>query len=150
MASANAKKGAQEGADAKLVRVLEETAVHKVLERLEAALGPIVHEAVSEAIVHAMHADGAAMPKAEPRSFAPKGEAVEVKLPKEGGLCAAVWTELDKLAKKGTPELQAILKVGGRKGWNANNTRVEYYRWRQAHGISGRVAKKSEQVEARH
>lgn len=67
---------------------------------------------------------------------APKVERVEqngVKRPKEGGLCAAVWTWLDanptatiKDAKAAAPE----------NGWNENNVACEFYAWRKFNGLS--------------
>lgn len=128
-----------EGADEKLVKVLEETATHKVLEKLEEPLRNIVHEAVAEAIVHAVHAD----PRVRlPRRPARQRVSTEVKRPKEGGRCEKVWKELDRLAAKRDtpPQLQDILRVGERRSWNPNNTRVEYYQWRKANGISGRLS----------
>lgn len=127
----SARVGAQASTDAAFVRNLEKAAMDKILEKLEGPLQGIVHDALSEAIVHAMHA--------EPRSFAADRE-TSIRLPKEGGLCAAVWIELDKVhAKKGTPTLKEALKIGARKKWNPNNTRVEYYAWRKHKGISGRL-----------
>jgi hypothetical protein len=139
-------KNGTEGADEKLVRVLEETAVNKILEKLDSVLPEIAKTAVAEAIVYAMHNDKVAIPKRESRSFAPK----EARKPKEGGVCEAVWKELDRLKvkSKGVPKLADIQKVGDRKGWNPNNTRVEYYQWRKAQGISGRQSTPTEQPTA--
>ena len=104
--------------------VLEETTVNKILEMLEPSLRSIVHKAVSEGVVHGDHTN------ATPHR------------PKAGGRCAAVWDQLDamKLSSGVVPELQSILKIGKRKKWNANNTRVEYYAWRKANGVVGRIA----------
>lgn len=134
---AGAKTGAQ-GSDEKLVLVLEETATHKILEKLDGVLPEIAREAVREAIVHAIHAEGVSVPK---RRTARSQTPGDVKRPREGGRCDAVWKELDKLqAKKdAVPKLADIQKVGERRSWNPNNTRVEYYQWRKAKGISGRV-----------
>lgn len=109
------------------VEVLEETTVNKILEMLEPSLREIVHKAVTEGVVHGNHTD------TPPRA---------VHRPKAGGRCAAVWDQLDamKTASGVVPELQSILKVGKRKRWNANNTRVEYYAWRKAIGVSGRLS----------
>jgi len=135
-----ALKRGTEGTDEQLVRVLEETATNKVLEKLEGPLKNIVHEAVAEAIVHAVHAEypPRKLPAARRRATA-KPE--EIRRPKEGGRCDAVWRELDKIRQKrhATPALQDILRVGQKKRWNPNNTRVEYYNWRKANGISGRL-----------
>jgi hypothetical protein len=67
---------------------------------------------------------------------------VESPRPREGGKCAMVWSELDRLrAKKNdVPTLADIMVISNAEGWNENNTRVEYYNWRRAAGIHGRVA----------
>jgi hypothetical protein len=63
-----------------------------------------------------------------------------LKAPSGNGVCAQVWKALDRLSRRNPrPSITDILKVSSRKGWNNNNTRVEYYRWRKAHGITGRV-----------
>lgn len=62
--------------------------------------------------------------------------------PNEGTKCRSVWNELDKMTKEAghAPTLQEILGVARTKRWNANNTRTEYYHWRRANGIYGRLA----------
>jgi hypothetical protein len=61
--------------------------------------------------------------------------------PKRGGRCEAVWRELDRMEarRKAVPRLSEIRKAGARKGWNENNTRIEYYQWRRSKGIHGRL-----------
>jgi hypothetical protein len=58
---------------------------------------------------------------------------------KKLGVCAQVWKELDRIQKrKPVPSLGDIMRVSSRRNWNENNTRIEYYAWRRAHGIHGR------------
>lgn len=65
---------------------------------------------------------------------------IEVPVRRTAGKCAQVHRQLDRMvAKQGTPALREIAKIGLKRGWNPNNTRSEYYSWRKAHGISGRL-----------
>src|SRR4051812_13676745 len=88
------------GADEHLVRVLEDTAMAKIMEKLEQPLQNIVREAVREAVVHAVHSEGrttslnALAPRAAPRRK--RTATAEAHRPKAGGRCDAVWKELDK------------------------------------------------------
>lgn len=63
------------------------------------------------------------------------------KRPSDGTKCATVWSELDQLMKQKDeiPSLSEIQQIARRKRWNLNNTRVEYYNWRKANGIHGRL-----------
>lgn len=128
---ANNTSKTQAANDAHLVQVLQQGAAHKVLSRLNELLPSIVEESVRDAIVEAANVK---LPDDRVNG--------EVRRPKDGGKCDQVWRELDRLAarSKGTPSLSDILGVAEKKKWNLNNARVEYYQWRKAHGISGRVA----------
>lgn len=117
------------GKDQQVVRALEQTVTSEVTKGLPS----LVHEAVMKALVVASNtaAEGAA-----PKS---NGD-TEIRRPKAGGRCAAVWDELDKLAAKGqAPTLKQIQTVGKRRKWNENNTRIEFYQWRHYNGLRGRA-----------
>lgn len=50
------------------------------------------------------------------------------------GKCRAIWTELDKLTAAGKePDIATVRKIAARKHWNDNTSRIQFYRWRQAH-----------------
>lgn len=61
----------------------------------------------------------------------------------EVGVCEQVWAELDKTMKRTgeVPTIHDVRKMASKRGWNQNNARVEYYQWRRAHGIHGRVSR---------
>lgn len=126
---------AGEAADQELVQVLKSTIHAKVLANLD----HIVDEAVNTAIVEA-----AKIPGEDP--VAPEikltGHTTAINRPKSGGMCAAVWDELDKQrsASGAVPTLEQVRKLAKRKKWNANNARIEYYRWRAHNGITRRAA----------
>lgn len=53
------------------------------------------------------------------------------------GKCKAIWTELDKLVAAGKePDINAVRKLAARKHWNDNTSRIQFYRWKQAHAAS--------------
>ncbi len=66
-----------------------------------------------------------------------------VKRPSAGGLCRAVWDQLDAMRVQLTrvPTLKEIKQVATDKGWNLNNAGIEYYCWRRFNGIEGRATK---------
>jgi hypothetical protein len=141
--NAVANSGTEGGADEKIVRVLEKTVESKVLKGLRGTLPTLVHDAVHEAILTAVRrSDTLPIGRAPVRPRSRKSTTSSTpSRPKAGGRCEAVWKELDKLrAKSGIPTLKDVLRMGQRKHWNPNNTRVEYYQWRKANGISGRLA----------
>lgn len=50
------------------------------------------------------------------------------------GKCKAIWTELDKLTAAGKePDIATLRKIAARKHWNDNTSRIQFYRWKQAH-----------------
>jgi transcription elongation factor Elf1 len=59
--------------------------------------------------------------------------------PSAGTLCRAVWDACDEAqaAAGGTmPSAKDMRKVNDDKGWNMNNTLIEYYQWRKFMGYS--------------
>ena len=60
-----------------------------------------------------------------------------VQRPREGGLCAAVWTALDQMHAAGTvPATQNVRDLATAKGWNENNATAELSAWRKFMGLS--------------
>lgn len=50
------------------------------------------------------------------------------------GKCRAIWNELDKLVAAGKePDIATVRKLAARKHWNDNTSRIQFYRWKQAH-----------------
>lgn len=50
------------------------------------------------------------------------------------GKCKAIWNELDKLVAAGKqPDIATVRKLAARKHWNDNTSRIQFYRWKQAH-----------------
>jgi hypothetical protein len=59
-----------------------------------------------------------------------------IKPPKEGTICHAIWSELDKMQATGTtPKLENILTAAQANEWNPATTRTQYATWRRYHGI---------------
>lgn len=95
-----------------------------------ANLQRVVHKAVHEGVSEVLAKSGVPIldevtaqgrQASEPAQEGPRGEKVR-----------AVWDELDRQAKRDVPTLAGIREAGKRKGWNANTTRVQFYRWRAA------------------
>jgi len=107
-------------ADPILVAQLEE----RILARMQTSLRGVVREAAINVLTNRARAseDGPS-----PR-----------KRPVAGGRCAAVWDHLDKIQanENRIPTLAEMRKIAKKKRWNANNARIEYYNWRQFHGIT--------------
>lgn len=106
------------------VGAVQDAAVAEVLKKLEGS--------VRTAIKHAVTRTVGRMP----------GPTSNDNAPKAGGKCAAVWSQLDELAKRypgQVPKLTEVMNASRKAGWNDNNTRVEYYRWRRNRGIIGRI-----------
>lgn len=141
---------AGEAADQELVNLLKNTVHAKVLATLESALPRAVDEAVQSAIVEAARVPGAEAPVAAAPTVKLSGRTAVTTRPKEGGVCCAVWDALDKMRTDSgsVPSLEQVRKVAKRRKWNANNARIEYYRWRAHNGIT-RDAKKAAPQEAR-
>ena len=101
-----------------------------------------MHEAVHASLVKvALQAD----------SVAPSGRQIQngVREPKAGGRCDAVWKRLDKMRAAGMePTLAEAQAVSAAEGWNANNTRIEFYNWRHFHGY-GAVITSHDEMENR-
>lgn len=67
-----------------------------------------------------------------------------IKRPSAGGKCREVWDECDQMRDAmngGTPTSEMIRKLSEDKGWNKNNTMIEFYQWRKFNGITGRAGK---------
>lgn len=66
----------------------------------------------------------------------------DVTKPSIGGMCRRVWDWCDsfKELEKRPPCLAEAKATAKAHDWNENNTVIEYYRWRQFNGISGRIA----------
>lgn len=52
------------------------------------------------------------------------------------GKCADVWTELDKLNETAVPTIVEVKALNESKGWNINNTTIEFYAWRKFNGLN--------------
>lgn len=55
--------------------------------------------------------------------------------PAPGGICWAIWVDLDALKEKGKVNFKELEKISKRKKWNWNSARTEYYRWHRFHDI---------------
>lgn len=65
-----------------------------------------------------------------------------VRRPKDGGICASVWQELDRMRAAGIePSTKDIREWSIEKGLNVNNSMAELSGWRRFHGISRSVLK---------
>jgi hypothetical protein len=134
-----------------VVRVLEETLLKQMTT--------IVHTAVANAVVAASRTRPPTLPGAPtaqatasaPRSAAPAAPVTPAPAtpapagkPHKPGRCKIVHETLDAMhrAAGAVPTLKQVMTISRRKRWNENNTRVEYYNWRRAHGIHGRSAAK--------
>lgn len=114
--------------NAVLGSTLQAVVRQQLLESLENTLTiklpKLVRAALKESAKATVHA---------PRAAAKPATLPAVKRPQLGGKCAAVWDECDHMLAAGTtPTLELIRKVGAKKHWNPNNTRIEFYRWRAA------------------
>lgn len=98
-----------------------------------AKMGPAIHEAiqagVQQALAKALQAPHGRIVTREQRN--------EVKRPKEGGRCDAVWRALDEMRARGkTTDLHNIIELAKERKWNTNNARVEFYQWRRFNGMT--------------
>jgi hypothetical protein len=60
-----------------------------------------------------------------------------IKRPREGGVCAAVWSALDGFAAKGEPpSSKDVRELVEKHKWNQNNASIEFSRWRKFNGIA--------------
>lgn len=64
-----------------------------------------------------------------------------VRRPKDGGKCAEVWAELDKIHATRMPTMNDVKQLATDKGWNPNNASCEFYCWRKFNGINRTNAK---------
>lgn len=135
--TATRTSAAGEAADHELVTLLKNTVQAKVLATLESALPRAVDEAVQMAIVEASKVPQQMQAPAPQAPIVLSGHTTVTTRPKEGGLCAAVWDTLDKMRIESgnVPTLDEVRKLAKRRKWNANNARIEYYRWRAFNGV---------------
>lgn len=102
---------------------LAEAVKKQVFDALENTLDIVITKAVREGLKMTQ------LPQASAAN-------ADVHMP-EGEKCAAIWHELDRLSAAGKPtNLALIRKIGARKGWNENTTRIQFYRWRSAQKTS--------------
>lgn len=124
---------AVEAADEEVMKALENTFAGRVLKDLQGPLNEIVHNAVRSAIRVASDEDASVTT-----------DKSAITRPAAGGRCAKVWDALDEMSKAGSvPSLQDIRKEARRRRWNKSTATIQYYRWRNAHGItrdSGKAA----------
>lgn len=65
-----------------------------------------------------------------------------VRRPKDGGLCAQVWSALDSMRAAGIdPSTKDVRDLATAKGWNQNNATAELSAWRRFNGIARSVLK---------
>lgn len=66
-----------------------------------------------------------------------------IKRPSIGGKCRAVWDAMDELRANANaiPTSEQVRKLAEDRGWNKNNTMIEFYQWRKFNGITGRANK---------
>ena len=65
-----------------------------------------------------------------------------IKQPSTGTTCRIIWDKLDALqaASGAVPLIGAFKVVAAGMGLDPTTTTIQYYRWRNYHGVSGRVA----------
>lgn len=97
-------------------KLIKGTVKRSLIEALEQTLDIEIPKALREAL------------KADAARHRPAAPALTTRAP---GKCAAIWAELDRLRAAGkNPELDDVRKLGVRKRWNENTTRIQFYRWR--------------------
>ena len=53
------------------------------------------------------------------------------------GVCRDLWDALSAMLAKGTaPDSKAVRELTEKKGWNQNNSSIEFSRWRRYHGFA--------------
>ena len=89
-----------------------------VLSRIMEALPKLIHSAIHKGV-----------------SYTPSRKTVNgVTEPARNTKCGQIWQELDLLVVAGVqPTLNQIQRLGAAHGWNANNTKTEYYAWKRFH-----------------
>lgn len=100
-------------------KLIKSTVRRSLIEALEQTLDIEIPKAVREAL------------KADSARLHARPAAPAVTTRASAGKCAAIWAELDRLRAAGkVPELEDVRKLGARKHWNENTTRIQFYRWR--------------------
>lgn len=73
-----------------------------------------------------------------------------VQRPREGGLCAAVWTALDQMhAAVQATTSKDVRDLATAKGWNENNALCERSAWRKFNGLACQVKKPKRKTVAK-
>lgn len=89
----------------------------------------------------------ATVPVEKPAKPAPRKRVPSDKegYPRQGTQCRAVWDACDTQASNtlALPDVKWIKALASEKGWNINNTVIEYYQWRKIKGITGRSTEAS-------
>lgn len=112
------------------------------LEAMKAELDvPVVTTVVEAPVVAPQVAKAASVTKAPKAAKSPKAAAViqnGVRRPGKGK-CADVWNELDAIyaTTNAAPTIADVKALNERKGWNMNNTTIEFYGWRKFHALNG-------------
>lgn len=96
-----------------------------------------VAEAVAE-VVSEKAAKSVKAPKAAKPGKAPAVIQNGVRRPGKGK-CADVWNELDAMraSANSIPTIHDVKALSEARGWNMNNTTIEFYGWRKFHGLNG-------------
>lgn len=65
-----------------------------------------------------------------------------IKMPSTGTTCRLIWDTLDDLARElgSVPPIKLFKDVAARMQIDPTTTTIQYYRWRNFHGVSGRLA----------
>lgn len=65
--------------------------------------------------------------------------------PSIGGICRSIWDACDAMraATLGSPTVREIKEHANLKGWNLTTTTIQFYKWREFHGIKSTRGKKA-------
>lgn len=121
-----------EGRPVQLAIVTEQV----VEKETEQQTKPATNNALAGLVAQATIADteSKTKPAGKPKNDQPMQNGV--KRPKDGGKCAAVWNELDKIAAQRNPTMADVKKLAADNNWNATNASCEFYAWRKFNGIN--------------
>lgn len=78
--------------------------------------------------------------KAEPKKSGKAPAVIQNGVRRPGkGKCADVWNELDAMRADANsiPTIHDVKALSDARGWNMNNTTIEFYGWRKFHGLNG-------------
>lgn len=70
-----------------------------------------------------------------------------IKMPSEGTTCRLIWDTLDSLSSElgSVPPIKLFKEVASKMDIDPTTTTIQYYKWRNFHGVSGRLATPKEQ-----